>query len=65
MAHVISSNLQFILLFIYFIIENLKKIFICCIAISNIIVYCITIIPNILNKVADYIKLRVVKNWLT
>lgn len=32
--------------------------------IDSIVVYCTTIVPNISNKVVDYIKFRVVKNYL-
>ena len=55
-------NLQLIVFFIHFIIENFEKVFIYYLIINNIIVYCIIIIPNILNKLADWIKFRVVKS---
>lgn len=64
MIYVILSNLQIIFLFIYSIIKYFKKIFTYCFAISNIIVYCTTIISNILNKIANCIKLKIVKNLL-
>ena len=32
-------------------------------AMDNIVVYRITIIPNILNKGVDYIEFRVIKGW--
>ena len=65
MAYVILSNLRVVLFFVYFIVKNSKNVFICRLAISNIVVYRTIIILNILNKVVNYIKLRVVKDWLT
>lgn len=59
------SNLQFVLFFIYSIIKYFKKLFIYCFAINSIVVYYITIISNILNKIAIFIKLEIVKDWLT
>ena len=32
---------------------------------GNIVVYRTTIILNILNKVANYMEVRIVKDWLT
>lgn len=61
MPHVMLSNLQLVLFFVYSIIENLKKVLMRCFAIGSIVVYCTTIILNILNKVADCIKFRIVK----
>ena len=57
-------NLQLIFFFVYFIIKNFKKVLRYYTAIGNIIVYYMTIISNILNKMIDYIKLKIVKNWL-
>ncbi len=60
MAYIILSNLQVVFLFICLIVERFKKVFIH-LTMGSIIVYCTTIIPNTLNKVANYIKLKVVK----
>lgn len=57
-------NLRLVLFIVYLIITNFKKILIRNLVISNIIVYYTTIILNIMNKVTDYIKLRVAKSWL-
>lgn len=62
MLHAILPNLQVVLFFIYFVLENLKKILIHHFAIGRIIVYYTTIIPNILNQVVDNIELRIVKD---
>ena len=59
------SNLRVILFFICPIIERFKKILMCRLAMGSIVVYYTTIILNILNKVANYMKLRIVKSWLT
>ena len=61
MLHIMLSNLQLILFFTCFIIENFIIAFIYYLTISNIIIYCIVIIANIPNKVIDYIKLKIVK----
>ena len=65
MTYIMLSNLQVVLFFVCPILENFKKIFICRLAISSIVVYRTTIIPNILDKVANCIELRVVESWLT
>lgn len=57
-------NLRLVLFFISFIIESFKKIFICRFTMNSIVVYYTTIIFNTLNKIADCIKLRRVKDWL-
>lgn len=64
MMHIMLLNLRFILFFIFLFIETFKKVLMRCFAITNIIIYCTTIIPNILKKIADYIELMVVKSWL-
>ena len=46
-------NLQLVLFFVCLIVESFKKVLIRRLTISNIVVYCTTIIPNTLNKVAD------------
>ena len=64
MPHIILLNLQLELFFIYFIVKSFKKVLIYCLTMGSIIVYCTTIILNILNKVADCMELRVVEDWL-
>lgn len=60
-------SLLFVLLynFVFLVIECFKKIFMHYFTIINIIVYHTTIILNTLNKVANCMKLRIVKSWLT
>ena len=65
MAYVMLSNLQLLLLFVHLIIECFKKVFIHRFARDSIVVYRTTIILNTLNKVANYMELKVVKGWLT
>ena len=65
MTYVILSNLQVVLHFICLIIKCFKKIFMRRLTIGNIVVYHTTIIPNILNKVANCMELKIVKGWLT
>ena len=65
MACIILSNLQVVFLFVYLIVECFKKVFIRYLTMGSIVVNCITIIPNTLNKMANCIELRVVKSWLT
>ena len=65
MLHVMLPNLELVFFFICFIVENFKKVFICRLAMGNIVIYHTTIILNILYKVADYIEFRVVEGWLT
>ena len=65
MAYIILSNLQVVLFFICPIVKSFKKIFMRRLAIGSIIVYCTTIIPNTLDKVANCMELRVVKGWST
>ena len=55
------SNLQIILLFVFPIVQRFKKVFMHRLAMDNIVFYRITIISNILNKMANYIKLKIVK----
>lgn len=50
--------------FIYLIINSFKKLFIYCFIMDYIIVFYIIIIQNILNKFANYTKLKIVKSWL-
>lgn len=55
-------NLQFILFFVYFDIQNLKKLLMHHFFISGIIIYCTTIILNKPNKIANCIEFKVVKD---
>ena len=41
--------------------KSFKKVFMSCFAMSYIIVYNITIIPDTLGKIGDYIKFEVIK----
>lgn len=54
-------NLQFELFFVCLIVKSFKKILIYSLAINSIISYHTTIILNIKNKVAYYIKFRLDK----
>ena len=63
MLYVMLSNLQVILLLACLIIERFQKVFMRRFAMSSIVVYHTTIIPNISNKVANGMELRVVKDW--
>ena len=65
MPHVMLPNLQLVLFFVCSVVESFKKVLMRRLAMGSIVVYCTTIIPNKLNKVADCMKLRVVKDWLT
>lgn len=47
--------------FVYLITENLKKRLMYCLFMGSIVVYHTTIILNTLNKVPDYIELKIVK----
>ena len=54
-------DLQVILFFVCLVVKSFKKVLMRCLAISSIVVYCTIIIPNILNKVVDYMELKVIK----
>ena len=56
-------NLQLVLFLFYFIVKSFKKVLMRHLLISSIVVYHTIIIPNILNKVVDYMELKVVKDW--
>ena len=64
MLHVILPNLQLILFFVCLIVESYKKILIRHFAIDSIVIYRITIISNIQNKVVNCIEFRVIEDWL-
>lgn len=61
MPHVILSNLQILLFFFCFVIENSKKVLIRRLAVSSIIVYYNSIIQNTFNIIADYMEFSVIK----
>ena len=63
-VYIMLSNLQVILFLICLIVKSFKKVFMHHLAISNIVVYHIIIILNILFRLANCIKLRVIKSWL-
>ena len=57
-------DLQVVLFFVYPIIKSFKKVFMHCFIINCVIIYHTTIIPNVLNNVANCIEVKVVKVWL-
>lgn len=62
MLHIMLLNLQTVLLFICLAIETFEKIFMHHFSIGCIMVYHTIIILNILDKVAAYIEIRMVKD---
>ena len=58
-------DLRIVFVSISLVVKNFKKIFMSCFAISYIVVYNATIIPNTLDKVASRMELRVVECWST
>ena len=62
MLHVILLNLRLVLFFVCFVVENFKKVFIYHLAMSSIVVYRTTVIPNTLNKWVDCMELKVVQS---
>ncbi len=65
MAYVMVSDLQVVLFFVCFIIKNFENIFIRHLVVGYIIIYRTTIIPNTLDKEANYMEFRIVEDWLT
>lgn len=65
MTYVILLNLCVVLFFISFVVKCFKKIFIGCLAMNYIVIYSITIIPNILNKVDNSMEFGIIKYLLT
>ena len=65
MTYVMLPNLRIVLFFVSPIVKSFKKIFMSCFAMSCIIVYSTTIIPDALDKVASRIELWVVECWST
>ena len=64
MAYVMLPDLQVILFFDCPIVENFEKVFMRCLTLGYVIIYCTTVILNALDKVANYIEFRVVEGWL-
>ena len=58
-------DLQIVCFFVSSVIKSFKKIFMSCFAMNYIIVYSTTIIPDVLDKVSDYMEFGVIKYWLT
>ena len=65
MAYIMLPDLQVVLFFVCPIVQSFEKLFMRRLAVGYIIIYHTIIIPNILNKVANCMKLRVVEGWLT
>lgn len=63
MIYFILSNLQIKLFSSYPSIKSFEKIFIHCFAISCIVIYYTTIFLNVLDKLANYMKFRLVQDW--
>ena len=55
------SNLQIVLFFICLIVKSFEKIFMRHFLISCIIIYCTTIILNLLDKTIDCIEFKIIK----
>ena len=60
MAYIMLPDLQVVLVFIYLIIKSFEKIFMYRLAVGYIIIYHTIIISNTIDKVANYIKFRVI-----
>ncbi len=65
MVYIMLPDLQVVLFFVCPIIKSFKNVFMRCLVISYVIIYRTTIIPNIQDKVANYIESKVVEGWLT
>ena len=63
MTYVMLPNLRIILFFVSLVVKNFKKVFMNCFAMSCIIIYSTTIIPDALGKVGDCMEFRVIKRW--
>ena len=55
-------DLQVVLFFVCFIIESFEKVFMHHFAMGYIIIYHIIIIPNVLDKMANCMEFRIVKD---
>ena len=62
MTYVMLLNMQVILLFIYFIVKNFKKVFIYYFIVDYIIIYRTIIISNILDQIASCMELKIAKS---
>ena len=62
MTYVMPPDLCIILIFVSPIMKSFKKIFMSCFAMSCIIVYSTTIIPDALGKVGDCRKFELIKH---
>ncbi len=58
-------DLQVVLFFVRPIVESFEKVFMRRLAVGYVIIYCTTIIPNALDKVANRMELRIVEGWST
>lgn len=56
-------NLQVVVLFIYLVIKSFEKIFMRHLIMGYIIVYYITIIPNIFDNMVHSMEFHIVKSW--
>ena len=65
MTHVMLPDLRVVLFLVSSFVKRFKKVFISCLAMSCIVVYNTTIIPNALDKVGNRMELGVVKCWST
>ena len=65
MSYVILPNLQVVFFYVCPVVESFKKVFMRCLAMGSIVVYRTTIILNTYNKVANCMKLRIIKGWST
>lgn len=55
------SNLGLVFFFVHTVVKNFKKVLMYHFVIGSIVVYYTIIIPTTLNKIVNYIELRVVK----
>ena len=63
MTYVMLPDLRIVLFFVSPVVKSFKKVFMSCFAMSCIIVYSTTIIPDAPDKVAGRMELRVVEYW--
>ncbi len=65
MAYIMLPDLQVGLFYVCPIVESFDKLFMRRLTVGCVIIYRITIIPNVLDKVVNCIECRVVQSWLT
>lgn len=65
MVYIMLPNLQVVFLLVCPVVERFNKVYMRRFVIGSIVVHRITIISNILKKVANCMEIRVVKGWLT